>query len=79
MSLAGASAEAPIVDFVLHRVSTPDTFQMRYAATYADTWNTVSFTELGLYYPALLSQRPVFEAIANDVIPALRESRKPSK
>jgi len=28
MSLAGASAEAPIVDFVLHRVSTPDTFQI---------------------------------------------------
>jgi alkanesulfonate monooxygenase SsuD/methylene tetrahydromethanopterin reductase-like flavin-dependent oxidoreductase (luciferase family) len=39
----------------------------------------LGFTELGLYYPALLSQQPVFETIANDVIPALRESRKPSK
>jgi hypothetical protein len=37
----------------------------------------LGFTELGLYYPALLSQRPVFETIANDVIPTLRESRKP--
>ncbi len=39
----------------------------------------LGFTEFGLYYPALLSQRPVFETIANDVIPALRESRKSSK
>jgi len=39
----------------------------------------LGFTELGLYYPALPSQRPVFEAIASDVIPALRESRKPSE
>ena len=45
----------------------------------ADRLLDLGFTELGLYYPALLSQRPVFETIANDVIPALRESRKPSK
>jgi hypothetical protein len=45
----------------------------------ADRLLDLGFTELGLYYPALLSQRPVFETIANDVIPALRKSRKPSK
>ena len=44
----------------------------------ADRLLDLGFTELGLYYPALPSQRPVFEAIASDVIPALRESRKPS-
>ena len=38
----------------------------------------VGFTELGLYYPALPSQVPVFEEIATDVIPALRESRRPA-
>ncbi len=48
-------------------------------ADMADRLLDLGFTELGLYYPALLSQRPVFETIANDVIPALRESRKPSK
>jgi hypothetical protein len=45
----------------------------------ADRLLDLGFTELGLYYPVLPSQRPVFETIANDVIPALRESRKPSK
>ena len=34
---------------------------------------------LGFDYPELRSQRAVFETIANDVVPALRESRKPSK
>jgi alkanesulfonate monooxygenase SsuD/methylene tetrahydromethanopterin reductase-like flavin-dependent oxidoreductase (luciferase family) len=48
-------------------------------ANMADRLLDLGFTELGLYYPALPSQRPVFETIANDVIPALRESRKPSK
>ena len=38
----------------------------------------LGFTELGLYYPLLPSQLPVFETIANDVIPALRESHQPS-
>ena len=46
-------------------------------ADMADRLFDLGFTELGLYYPALLSQRPVFETIANDVIPTLRESRKP--
>ena len=45
----------------------------------ADRLHDFGFTELGLYYPALVSQRPVFETISNDVIPELRESRKPSK
>ncbi len=48
-------------------------------ADMADRLLDLGFTEFGLYYPALLSQRPVFETIANDVIPALRESRKSSK
>jgi len=48
-------------------------------ADMADRLLDLGFTELVLYYPALLSQRPVFEKIANDVIPALRESRKPSE
>ncbi len=48
-------------------------------ADMADRLLDLGFTELGLYYPALPSQRPVFETIANDVIPALRESRKSSK
>ncbi len=48
-------------------------------ADMADRLLDLGFTELGLYYPALRSQRPVFETIANDVIPALRKSRKPSK
>ncbi len=47
-------------------------------ADMADRLLDLGFTELGLYYPALPSQLPVFEAIASDVIPALRESRKPS-
>jgi alkanesulfonate monooxygenase SsuD/methylene tetrahydromethanopterin reductase-like flavin-dependent oxidoreductase (luciferase family) len=32
------------------------------------------FTELGLYYPTVESQIPVFEEIALDVIPGLRDS-----
>ena len=48
-------------------------------ADMADRLLDLGFTELGVYYPELQSQRPVFETIANDVIPALRESRKPSK
>ena len=48
-------------------------------ADMADRLLDLGFTELVLYYPALLSQRSVFETIANDVIPALRESRKPSE
>ncbi len=47
-------------------------------ADMADRLLDLGFTELGLYYPLLPSQLPVFETIANDVIPALRESRKPS-
>lgn len=39
----------------------------------------LGFTELGLYYPMLASQRPVFEAIAADVIPAMRASHEPVK
>jgi hypothetical protein len=49
---------------------------------YADTAGRLldlGFTELGLYYPMLSSQVPVFEAIAKEVIPVLRESRKPSR
>ena len=45
----------------------------------ADRLLDLGFTEFGLYYPALPSQRPVFETIANDTIPALRESRNPSR
>jgi alkanesulfonate monooxygenase SsuD/methylene tetrahydromethanopterin reductase-like flavin-dependent oxidoreductase (luciferase family) len=48
-------------------------------ADMADRLFDLGFTELVLYYPTLLSQRPVFETIANDVIPALRKSRKSSK
>ena len=48
-------------------------------ADMADRLFDLGFTELGLYYPALSSQRLVFETIANDVIPTLRESRKPSR
>lgn len=35
----------------------------------------LGFTERGLYYPLLPSQLPVFETIAREVIPTLRESR----
>ncbi len=38
----------------------------------------LGFTELGLYYPWLPAQVPVFETIATEVIPALRESHTPS-
>jgi alkanesulfonate monooxygenase SsuD/methylene tetrahydromethanopterin reductase-like flavin-dependent oxidoreductase (luciferase family) len=44
----------------------------------ADRLLDLGLTELGLYYPVLPSQVPVFETIATDVIPALRESRRPS-
>ena len=37
----------------------------------------LGFSELGLYYPMPPSQLPVFETIANEVIPALRKSRTP--
>lgn len=39
----------------------------------------LGFSELGLYYPTVPSQVPVFEKIATDVIPALRESRQPAR
>lgn len=38
----------------------------------------LGFTELGLYYPMLPSQLPVFEAIATEVLPALRRSHAES-
>jgi len=47
-------------------------------ADMADRLLDLGFTELALYYPALASQRPVFETVASEVIPALRESRKPA-
>lgn len=34
----------------------------------------LGFTGLGLYYPMLPSQLPVFETIATDVIPTIRKT-----
>jgi hypothetical protein len=34
----------------------------------------LGFTELGLYYPTVEDQVPVFETIAREVLPALRQS-----
>ncbi len=39
----------------------------------------LGFTELGLYYPLLPEQLPVFETIATEVIPALRQSHDSAK
>jgi hypothetical protein len=53
--------------------------RIRYCdSTQAVTDEAGRLIELGLYYPMLPPQLPVFETIADEVIAALRKSRTPA-
>ena len=50
--------------------------------TFADMVQAVvalGISEIGVYYPTREEQRPVFEAIARDVIPALKAQHTPAR
>ena len=39
--------------------------------------SSLGFSEIGVYYPMLAEQVPVFEAVASEVMPRLRKSFAP--